>query len=333
MRFVFRADASVTQGSGHVMRCLTLAEELASRGHEIIFVSSISAIGWLSEHLAASGYRVESTVADQIDLQQVISLQPDWVVVDSYRIDAASISAVAEQVDVLAIVDGSTRGIDATLYLEQNLGSEHLEWARDADRVLAGSAYALIRDDFLGVRPQEPTALGAPPHLVAFMGGTDADGTIVRVAIELARVPVELRFTLVAPVQWHNDVLAALAHRDVTVIEPTPSLPSILGSANVIVSAAGTSAWDVCTLGIPSLFIGVVDNQSDSLAELRSRGVALGVDLSTGESIDRVRSDVARLAIDGDLRVELAARCAIEFDGRGKQRVADALERRSARLG
>lgn len=326
MRFVFRADAGVTQGSGHVMRCLTLAQELASRGHEIVFVTAVESITWLSDHLATTGYDVIPATAHEINENALLGLNPDWVIVDSYRFTADSVTALSRSTKVLAIVDGDTRGIEAQLYLEQNLGAELIDWAVEPGRMLAGAAYALIRDEFLIARPEEPATVGKPMRLAAFMGGTDADGAIVRVAQQIATVDVAMHLTMVAPVRWHDDVRAALEGWDVTVIEPTTELPRILGSANVVVSAAGTSAWDVCTLGIPSLFIGVVENQSDSLARLRETGLAFGIDVSLGEPLDAVGPMVARLATDDAVRTAFASRCRTTFDGLGKARVADALE-------
>jgi len=328
MRFVFRADASVTQGSGHVMRCLTLAEEVASRGHEVTFASNVESVPWLSKHLARKGYSQVPAVADALDAAALLSLDPDWVIVDSYRIPVNSISSLSQRVALLAIVDGTTRGIDAGLYLEQNLGSDASPWPEVGDRMLAGSRYALVRDDILAQRRPDPSVVAPPVRLTAFMGGTDPSGTIVEVAARLRRVSTTIELTIVAPAKWHDGVRESLAGLSAVVIEPTTALPSLLGSAHVIVSAAGTSAWDVCTLGIPAVFIGVVDNQSESLGEVVDRGLALGIDLTLGQSLDELAGAVDALATDMTLRRDMVSRCASQFDGRGKRRVVDAMERR-----
>ena len=325
MRVVFRADASVTQGSGHLMRCLTLAEAVRDRGHEAVFVSAISAVGWLAEHLAATGFDVHPAVADELDAGAVLALDPDWVVVDSYRIDAGAISGLAARAHVLAVVDGETRGIDAALYLDQNLGAER-QPPPATGTMLAGARFALVRGEIVAQRRPEPEALRRPPRVTAFIGGTDPTGVIVGVAAQLAVVRAEFELTIVTPEAWHRGVRAALGSRAATVLAPTPELPALLGDADVIVSAAGTSAWDVCTLGIPALFIGVVDNQSASLAEVVERGLALGIDLGEGEPVELVAGHLGRLLSDASLRRDLSARCLRLFDGRGAQRVVEAME-------
>src|SRR5690606_4872523 len=102
-------------------------------------------------------------------------------------------------------------------------------------------------------------------------------------------------------------------------------LPEILGSADVVVSAAGTSAWDVCTMGRPAVLVGVVENQSAGLARALEAGVALGVD-ATLESSDRTGTLLARLLDDQDVRRAVVERALAVFDGRGVERVANALE-------
>lgn len=306
------------------MRCLTLAEELRARGHEAVFVGTVDSVSWLDDYFGSTGFPLHPATPDGLDAERVLALDPDWVVIDSYRIDAASISALTVRTKVLALVDGDARGINATLYLDQNLGADEISWSLPG-RMLAGSRYALIRDDILRHRPAEPAILAKPMRLTAFMGGTDPSGMIVTVARQLATV-AGLDLTIVAPSASHPHVRAALAGYPLTtILDPTNELPALLGAAQVIVSAAGTSAWDICTLGVPALFVGVVDNQSASLAALVERGLALGIDLAAGQSIGMLAPSVRELVENVALRRQLSARCAAEFDGLGKARVVDVM--------
>jgi spore coat polysaccharide biosynthesis predicted glycosyltransferase SpsG len=189
--------------------------------------------------------------------------------------------------------------------------------------MLAGARFALVRDAFLAQRRAKPSQITGVPVVTAFMGGTDPGGVIVQVVGEIAGLGAPFDLTVVAPASHHAGVTELFP--TARVIEPTPELPALLGSSDVIVSAAGTSAWDVCTLAIPALFVGVVDNQSASLVRLVEGGYALGVDLAAGGSIDSVGPAVTRLLADTALREELSKRCESQFDGLGKARVVDAL--------
>lgn len=330
MKVVLRADATLHRGSGHVMRCLTLAEELSARRHEVHLVTAPSSIPWLDGVVTASGYKVHTCEPDTLDAHALLAMNPDWVVVDSYSIDSETISKLNDSVPVLAIVDGDTRGIRSSLYVEQNLGSEVTQWVvPPGARMLAGSAFALVRDSILGQRRASPWLIGNLPRIVAFMGGTDPTGAILRVSSELARLDQAVSLTVVAPVKLHSALELELARLPgARIIAPTMDLPSILGEADIVVSAAGTSAWDICSLGLPSVLVAVVGNQSASLEEIVVRELALGLDLVRDgiDTLDQLGSLVGRLLGDESLRKSLSSRSVSEFDGLGKSRVVDAME-------
>ncbi len=328
MIVVFRADAGVLQGSGHVMRCLTLARELLARGHAVHFVTAPAGIGWLDDAIAASGVEVHAAVADELGADTLLGLSPDWVVVDSYRIDAGDISALGSAVATLAVVDGDARGIRVSLYLDNNLGAEndHLDLPGE---LLGGSAYALVRPAITAERREAPWLLAGTPRVVAFMGGTDPAGLIVDVARALVRVQTECVVTVIAP-DAHRAAVGGVLGSGGRVVAPTQELPAILGKADVVVSAAGTSAWDLATLGIPAVLVGIVDNQELSLRRIAEAGLAETIDVFAGgvAALDALPGLVDTLLADGQERERLSRAGMALFDGRGPQRIADALEAR-----
>lgn len=325
MRVVLRADASRTQGTGHVMRCLTLGEELAARGHDVRLATSDLPEGWLQAAVAESGFPLIESERDSMGDSPYAA---DWVVVDSYRIPATEISAVQRDTRVLAIVDSDDRGIDAALYLDQNLGATAPP-ARHG-RTLAGADYALVRRAILEQRRPEPWRFDHErPRIVSFMGGTDPLGASTAVARALISAASGAEFAIVAPEQQHAAIADVTRdHGGTTILAPTPELPALFGRADLVVTAAGTSAWDVCALGIPAVLIAVVDNQAPSVAEAMRRGVALGADVvdDLGSLGDRVAPLLITLLSDEEARRDLSAACRATFDGLGPARVADRLE-------
>jgi len=290
-----------------------------------VLVGALPELAWLRAAVEASGMRVIPAAADSLDLDELLALEPDRVVVDSYRIDAAAITELNEALPVLAIIDGDDRGMRATWFLDQNLGADDA-WPH-VPRFLAGATFALVRRAVLSARRPEPWRIvGDPPRILSFMGGTDPTGSSARVAASLAALARPLDLTVIAPVDDHAAVAAA-APAGTTVIAPTPDLPALLAAADLVVSAAGTSAWDVCTLGTPAVLVGVVDNQSASLAAATRAGLVLGVDaaIEGPDAVAGVGALVARLLDDETLRRELSTASRALFDGQGAERVVDAI--------
>lgn len=331
MRILLRADASLTQGTGHVMRVLTLSEELIAAGHEVHLASAPSGISWLEAVIVERGLTRHIVEAHTLSNELLTEIEPDWLVVDSYEIPAELIGAARAATKVLAIVDADSRGIEADLYVDHNVGAENLPWAEFvAPRMLAGSRYALIRRAIRDVRRATPWVIsGATPSILGFMGGTDPTGMIVRVAEAIAATTVPLTGVIICAPAWRESVDALLAdHSDISVIAPTNELPALLATTDIAISAAGTSSWELCTLGIPSILVEVVDNQTESLREMSSRGLVIGLSPSafTGDEMTMAMTrNLELLATNEDARRGLSEACATMFDGLGATRVVEAM--------
>jgi spore coat polysaccharide biosynthesis predicted glycosyltransferase SpsG len=315
------------------MRCLTLAEQLRVRGHETHLMSSTTTIDWLVDEIRKSGIVVHSCELDSLPAVAIKSIQPDWLVVDSYRIDANSISLLASEVPTLAIFDGDDRGINATLYLEQNLGSESaIRPAGREDRYLAGAQYALVREAVLDAERAKPWVIHQPPRVLCFMGGTDPTQSVVGAVSAINALDQDIELTAIAPVHLHKLVEASVTNSRIKLrlLAPTPELPSLLGQTDVVVSAAGTSTWDICTLGIPAVLVAVVENQRDPLREVIDRGLAIGLDVVGADSnaLMKISESIGRLLDHPDLRERLSRESRLVFDGGGARRVAERLEHR-----
>lgn len=333
MRVVLRADADVTHGSGHVMRVLTIAEALAARGHETILVTAPIDIPWLTRRVASSGVRLlESAPRGELAADLVLAHAPDRVVVDSYAFAASDISSLDRHVPVLMLVDGDRRGAEATLYLDQNLGADEAPYGGvDPRSLLLGSKYALVRSEVSRLRRERPDELRhEPPRLLVVIGGTDPRGLSVDVVAALAPLLARVTMTVVAQ-ERHHAAIEGLGLGDrLVVLAPTPSLPELFAESDLVVSAAGTTAWDVCSLGIPSVLMATAANQLPSMTRADRAGVAVGVDLVDDDALPAglvaLRDGVVRLLDDAGLRGRLAGACAAAFDGAGPMRVAEALE-------
>jgi UDP-2,4-diacetamido-2,4,6-trideoxy-beta-L-altropyranose hydrolase len=330
MRVAIRADACPEQGTGHVMRSLALAKSLTSKGLDVTFACSVVNVSWLSEYLEASGISITSVPKNSL-LQGLIGLPKfDLVVVDSYEIASDEISALNTVVPVLAIIDGSNRGIKASIYLDQNLGSEvnsDNPWYENS-LTLFGAKYALVRSEVLEFRKTQIFQRTATEHrkLLVFLGGTDPRNYI----LQIARLLVGTRLnsiTFIAPKTVHEEIIELMQDRNCEVLEFTKQLPKLIAQFDAVISAAGTSTWDVATIGTPGGYLCVAENQKRSLIAIDKYGIGVNLGDLTKPKFSEVNfvSEIEKIIFDNELREGIWKSCRNLFDGNGSIRVSDAI--------
>ncbi|GAA4209462.1 PseG/SpsG family protein [Actinocatenispora rupis] len=317
------ADAGRVRGLGHVMRCLALAEQLAPRGLDPVFVADLADLPWAVARLAERDLTWVPPGDDPAGT--VLGLAPAAAVLDSYHLpESVGHRLRAAGVPVLAIVDGDSRPHPADLYLDQNLGA-----TPDAlpGPGLAGLRYALHRADVVRHRPAAPrTDDATPPRVLAFFGGTDpfAAAPVLAGALAATGVPYEATVVAATP-ELAARVRAVPGPHEV--IGPSDELPRLVTGADLVVAASGTSAWELACLGAAAALVCVVDNQEVGYA----RAVATGAVAGLGRLSD-LRTDpstavpvLRRLLTDPAERQRLRAAAWHLVDGAGAARVADAL--------
>jgi spore coat polysaccharide biosynthesis predicted glycosyltransferase SpsG len=265
----------------------------------------------------------------------------DAVVLDSYTLPADQSGALRDSGRrVLAVVDGDLLGQQADIYVDQNLDSDLADPALPAGAVrLAGLDYALLRSVVRRLRPPAPrdASSGRTPRVVCFFGGTDAYRAAPVLAGLLVRTGAPFDAVVVAADGGLRAELLAIPPRPgqrIDVIAPTDDLPKLLADADLAVSASGTSTWELLCLGLPAALVWVVENQILGYGRTIERGLAAGVghlpSLRHPDSAEAMAavSVLRDLLTDAPRRAALSARAWGAVDGRGVERVADALTAR-----
>lgn len=334
-----RCDAGARTGVGHLVRCVALAEELTSRGVAVHFLSDLGGLDWAAQQLLSRGLPWHPAPSDPAGLVGAADrLELDAVVVDSYELPPSHAAAVrASGRTVLAIVDGDLRGVPADVYVDQNLDADLAAPELPADAIrLAGLDYALLRQTIRRLRPPSPPIprVAEAPRVVAFFGGTDAYRAAPVAARLLIRTGIGCTATIVAANPELRAELVALepgAGQRLDIIEPTDDLPKLLADADLVISASGTSTWELLCLGLPAALIRVVDNQIIGYARTTARGLAAGLGhlpvlrepKDAAAAVDVLR----KLLVSTPARAALAAKAWAAVDGQGCSRVTDTLLR------
>lgn len=323
---------------------------------------AVERLDWATAELAARGIPLHPGPDSPAELVEAARRHHlDVMVLDSYELDPAGAGALrAAGVYTLAIIDGDSRGQVADLYLDQNFGADLPGPGSAAEltgpgagaaltgpgargelpgRLLAGSGYALLRDAVVTARPPvaPPATAVSRPRVLAFFGGTDAVGAapvLTRVLVATGH-PMDLTVIVGRP-ETEAEVEDVTPGRGQIIrpVPPTTSLPTLITEADLVVSAAGTSTWELCCLGAPAALVCVVDNQRESYARVVRHGLAAGLgelpELTAGGVAGRAARATAARTLHGLLsspqrRATLAARGWSTIDGQGRSRVVDAL--------
>ena len=336
VHIALRCDARPETGTGHVVRCLALGDELTARGARVSLFGEISQVPWLEEQIARRELPVQAAPqnADALaDLARAEAVQA--VVLDGYLLDPGCGKALRQRgITVLSVLDETFGGgQDADLYLDQNFGAQPRPDLGPAVQLL-GLDYALFRDEVLRHRPQAPrTAAELPLNVLAVFGGTDPYAAALVVVPLMLDVGMPVRIVAVAARRELAQALAEMPTgpgQRVEVLAPTPDLAAVAATCDLAVTAAGSSVWEFLCLGLPSLVVCVVDNQRAGYDVVTTRGLAEPFGQLSELREDPAAREAATVVLAGLLddparRASLSRRGMALVDGKGRARVADAL--------
>lgn len=312
MRVVFRSDASTEIGTGHVMRCLTLADALHKHGAECCFICRAHQ-GHLLEYIVQRGHEAialptavtgTETPTDSphvawlgvdwgTDANQTRdALKPqtvDWLVVDHYALDRCWESALRSNCHHLMVIDDlADRSHECDLLLDQNLGRKEQDYytlLNPETRLLVGPKYALLRPEFAYWRTRSLLRREKPAlkSLLITMGGVDqvnATGKVLN-ALKGCAIPKNIKVTVVmgpnAP--WLENVKQQATQMlwSVRVLVGVNNMAQLMTESDLAIGASGSTSWERCCLGLPTIQIVLAKNQEAIAAALDSAGAAVVV--------------------------------------------------------
>jgi len=376
MRIVFRADASLQIGTGHIMRCLTLADALREQGAECHFICR-EHLGNLIEHIRGKGHKVhalayalpveanllainklpteshlahshwlgaaqEQDVADCVALMS--DLHPDWLIVDHYALDVRWETALQPYYRKLMVIDDlADRAHVCDLLLDQTFGrnpDDYKSWIPLGCTLLCGSQYALLRPEFAALRKYSLERRENPQleHLLITMGGVDKDNATCQVleALRHCALPANCHITVImgTSAPWLSEV------RQQAVQLPWPTevrvnvsdMALLMADSDLAIGAAGSTSWERCCLGLPTVMVVLADNQKTAAALLEQAQAVLMLSLGTNLATD-LRRVIEKINREKDLLKNAGEHASRISDGTGCQFIASKIEALSANNG
>ena len=347
-----RVDSGAHIGSGHLMRCLTLAGEVRRRGAQVCFVSREHG-GHLIAQVEDAGYSVHRLPAPQSagdrrdwlgatqpqdaseTLHALGSRRYDWLVVDHYGIDVVWEQLLRTKAErVMVIDDLADRLHDADLLLDQNyLGANSAH--RYVNRVpehchcMLGPRYALLQPIYRQLRQVLPARDGVVRRILVFFGDQDGTKSIVAVLHALERPEfADIAIDAIPGSDAGTAVIlrsVARNHPNVMIHERLPSLAGLIARADLAVGAGGATTWERACLGLPSIVATTADNQVEIARALAADGFISLVGPAALRSSEMWQSTLAEILCDREQLICLGRRAHGLTDGYGASRVARAM--------
>lgn len=262
----FLTDASLKLGTGHVMRCLTLADRLRGVGLSVHFFCR-NLPGHSGSVIEERGYGV-TLIPNFEELTKIlVNSRASLCVVDNYQIDAAFESLLRTFYRKIMVIDDLGRDHDCDLLLDQNESFRNHEKYKkqlpEACQKFLGSKYALLRPEFLKWKPR--LRQGAIEKALCFFGGTDPTSETWKQASVICELD-----------QWKWNVVVGANNPDIAKLEKlfvktkhvqlfvqTNRMTELMDEADFYFGSGGTVTWERCYLGLPGAVISVADNQED----------------------------------------------------------------------
>jgi UDP-2,4-diacetamido-2,4,6-trideoxy-beta-L-altropyranose hydrolase len=308
MNVYFRVDASVEIGTGHLLRCLSLAAGLKKRGVNTFFISRDISPN-LSKLIAESGsqlifletknYQISHSrnqshysswlrVSQEQDAKETIeaigSSNCHWLVVDHYAIDVTWHRFVKEHVNSIFVIDDlANRDLECDLLLDQNLFISQLDRYANKNirqcKELLGPKYALLRDEFSKFRKLASIRGSSKIRSVLIaLGGTDHNNVTLQIAKTLSSLKVSdiaFQFVVGALYPYKVELRRYCIENSFLYLENVSNMAELMMFSDLAIGACGSSTWERCALGLPTIPVVLADNQAPIMREGFNAGIFL----------------------------------------------------------
>jgi RimJ/RimL family protein N-acetyltransferase len=293
---------------GHLMRVLAIAERALLADWDVTIVGDLDerAQGLVATHCRAASCVSVPLAGIPRWIETELDPATNVLHLDTYWLD--TVPPTPPGCLVSSIQDGVFGQRRADLAIDPNLGAETRIADHASDHYLLGITAVAIRGQVLARRGEAPEA---GRSVLVVLGGTDPHGVTPQVVDALGAVPGPLRVTVVVPAGQVDAVEAAVLRSPHAVerVSFLDDLPAVAREHTLVLTAAGTSVWDLACLGVPMATVCVADNQREGYQAVVAAGLGVGL----GEPDEGF---VARIAAVGDLLDDAAHRASMSATGR-----------------
>ncbi len=363
MNIAIRVDASSQIGIGHLMRCLTLANDVHEQGSNVHFIcrdltTDLAALVGHAchtiHHLPSRrqnfsndsglfhGEWLGASLKEDADQTKVLlsSIKPEWLLVDHYGIDYRwERLQRAHARNILVIDDIADRKHDCDVLLDQNyyknLQTRYENLLPEKCKKLLGPRYSLLRNEFANLRENLQPRKGFVKHVVIAFGGSDQKNLTAKAVAAASAIgePLELDVIVGATYPFYDELKAQCAPlSNVRVHIQTNQVATILATADLAIGASGTTNWERCCTGVPALLFCIAHNQRQLLEDLSEDGYVYGVTRDVEVTEEKIKAILETALLSPAMLRGMSERSFALVDGKGSRRVSALMMRNRVSL-
>ncbi|MFN8535694.1 MAG: UDP-2,4-diacetamido-2,4,6-trideoxy-beta-L-altropyranose hydrolase [Dehalococcoidia bacterium] len=325
-RLVVRADAGEWIGTGHVMRGIAIGQAWADAGGEVVFALAGGGAA-IEARIREEGFslvRLDAAPGSAADAAETVAVGARWIAVDGYHFNADYFDALRGTARLLVVDDWGHAGrSDADLLLNGNAYASADLYHDSMARLLIGTRYVPLRREFMRGWLPRNTPPAARTVLVT-LGGADPDNRTRTIVEALSSLTLDFEARVVVGASNpHAEAVRAAAARDrrIAVLGAVSDMPALMNWADLAIAGAGTTTWELCALGVPSLLAVLADNQAPVAQSVAERGAALSLGRLDDVLPDRIAGRIDMLMRSPELRFLLSEQGRALVDGHGAARV------------
>jgi UDP-2,4-diacetamido-2,4,6-trideoxy-beta-L-altropyranose hydrolase len=360
-KIAFRVDASIIMGSGHFMRCLTLAQKLKERGYEIAFICRHLPEAY-STYLTDSKihlYKIDTSpplyntqeksylswlgTSQEQDAKNTINairhIHWDWIIVDHYALDISWESLIKPFCKKVMVIDDlANRKHNCDILLDQNYyhvdANPYFGLTTPNCITLLGPQYALLRPEFEQMRRQLQPRDNQVKKILIFFGGVDAEDFTSKAIDAIASLRNQ-SFTVNVVIGSHHpnkaNITQICRQLNYHCHVQTNKMAELIAQADICIGAGGSATWERCALGLPTITLCVADNQRVLCQNAAKAGLIYFPEL-TNDLVEEIQLHFRALLSNSFLRKNISHRGLQLIDTKGAERVLSYLNTSSVNL-
>ncbi|WP_394234920.1 UDP-2,4-diacetamido-2,4,6-trideoxy-beta-L-altropyranose hydrolase [Niallia oryzisoli] len=338
MNVVIRTDASLEIGTGHVMRCTTLAKQLEREGANITFICR-NFPGNSNLFLQNQGFNVYTLILPNIqnhwkwirenwkqDAEETksaitsLNRKVDLLIIDHYGLDIKWESVMRAEVDHIMVIDDlSDRTHDCDLLLDQNyylnMENRYNGLLPESCIQLLGPNYVLLRDEFLLIDPSKIKRDGNVKNVLVFFGGTDPTGETIKTIQAIQELNCsKIEFNIVVgAANPQREKIEYICNESSNIIFhcQVSNMAELMMNADFSIGAGGSTTWERCFLQLPSITIIVAENQRDIAHAVARKGAAICLGESSHITNHHIQEEFLKILHSSEKNVEMSTKCSL----------------------